>query len=298
MTDGLERGALPLSECPGGLDLQATLESGQSYCWWRADRRTYDAGTAGDDGWYETVVDGELLRAKQTGKELRWEATTDAVPLLRGLLRLDDDLDAIRATAADDDVVQAAYDNYWGLRIVADPFFPCLISFICSAQMHVSRIFGMQMALRERYGEEVVVDGETYHGFPAPGALAAASEEELRELNLGYRAPYVKRTAEMVAEGELTEADAAGLAYPAVREELTGFVGVGQKVADCVCLFSLSCLGAVPLDTWMHTAIEEHFPECEKGNYADTSEAFRERLGGEYAGYTQTYLFHHLRNEE
>ncbi len=298
MANGLSRGRVPLSELSGGLDLQATLESGQSYCWWRADERTYDAGTDGDDGWYETVVDGELLRARQTGDELRWEATTDAEPLLYELLRLDDDLHEIRATAADDDVVQNAYDSYAGLRIVADPFFPCLISFICSAQMHVSRIFEMQMALRRTYGEEIDVTGETYYDFPTPDALAAATEEELRELNLGYRAPYVQRTAQMVSDGELTESDVTGADYPAVREELTEFVGVGQKVSDCVCLFSLSCLEAVPLDTWMHTAIEEHFPECEQGNYEDTSAAFRERLGGAYAGYTQTYLFHHLRNEE
>jgi len=298
MANGLERGSIPLSELPGGIDLQATLESGQSYCWWRADERTYGAGTDGDDGWYETVVDGDLLRARQTDGELRWEATTDAEPLLSELLRLDDDLEEIRATAAADDVVQDAYDNYWGLRIVADPFFPCLISFICSAQMHVSRIFEMQMALRREYGEGIEVGERTYYDFPTPDALAAASEEELRDLNLGYRAPYVQRTAEMVAEGELTESDVAETGYPAVREELTEFVGVGQKVSDCVCLFSLSCLEAVPLDTWMHTAIEEHFPECERGNYADTSDAFRERLGGEFAGYTQTYLFHHLRNED
>jgi len=298
MSDRLERGAIPVSSCPGGLDLQATLESGQSYCWWRADRNTYDAGTDGDDGWYETVLDDELLRVRQRDGELRWEATTDATERLRELLRLDDDLNEIRATAPDDDVIQDAYDAFGGLRIVADPFFPCLISFICSAQMRVSRIFEMQMALRREFGTEVSVGEETYHGFPTPAALADASEEALRELNLGYRAPYVKRTATMVAEGELTESDVRGLAYPEVRERLTEFVGVGEKVADCVCLFGLSYLCAVPLDTWMYTAIEEHFPECERDSYADTAAAFRERLGGEYAGYTQTYLFHHLRTQE
>jgi len=62
-----------------------------------------------------------------------------------------------------------------------------------------------------------------------------------------------------------------------------------------VLLFSLEYLQAVPLDTWIRQTIEEYYPECDRGNYADTSRALRDRLGGEYAGYTQTYIFYHLR---
>ncbi|MFB6112327.1 MAG: DNA-3-methyladenine glycosylase, partial [Halobacteriaceae archaeon] len=115
---------------------------------------------------------------------------------------------------------------------------------------------------------------------------------------LGYRAPYVQSTAEMVADGELRAADVADLPYERARAALTDFVGVGQKVADCVCLFSLSHLEAIPLDTWMRTAIEEYYPDCARDSYAETSRAFRAALGGEYAGYTQTYLFYHLRTRD
>jgi N-glycosylase/DNA lyase len=88
------------------------------------------------------------------------------------------------------------------------------------------------------------------------------------------------------------------MAYEDAREWLTRFVGVGDKVADCVCLFSLGFLQAVPLDTWIRTAIAEHYPDCDRGGYAATSRAMREQLGGAYAGYAQTYLFHHLRTRE
>jgi N-glycosylase/DNA lyase len=62
-------------------------------------------------------------------------------------------------------------------------------------------------------------------------------------------------------------------------------------------LFSLGYLEAVPLDTWMQTTIAEHFPDCDRGSYATTSRAIRDALGGEYAGYAQTYVFHWLRND-
>ena len=297
----MERGTVDVGSLSGGIDLGATVESGQSYLWDREDGRMYEqTAVSGGDAWYWTTVrvddDPEVVRVRRTDGRLEWEATMDAGPHLEVLLGLDDDLPEIRETAPDDAVVEEAYDAYWGMRIVRDPAFPSLISFICSAQMRVARIHGMQQALRREFGESVSFDGDTYHAYPTPETLAAASEEALRELNLGYRAPYVKRSAEMVAGGEADPDSVAGLAYEDAREALTEFVGVGRKVADCILLFSLGYLEAVPLDTWIRTTIEEFYPDCEKGSYGDTSRAIREQLGGEYAGYTQTYLFHYLRS--
>jgi N-glycosylase/DNA lyase len=295
----VERGTIPIDTLPGGFDLQATVESGQSYCWTRADGRTYETERArGGSAWYWTTLDGAVIRARQADGTLEWEGTTDAESDLRDLLGLDDDLAAIRDGSPEDDLIDAAYDAYRGLRIVRDPFFPCLVSFICSAQMRVARIFEMQAALREAYGAELRVDGETYRAFPTPERLAGTTESDLRDLGLGYRAPYVRRTAEMVADGDLTRDDIDGLPYEEARDALTGFVGVGPKVADCVLLFSLGYLEAVPLDTWIETAIEEHYPDCAKGNYTETSRAIRERFGGTYAGYVQTYVFAYLRTRE
>jgi N-glycosylase/DNA lyase len=300
----LETGAIPLSEI-GPFDLQATLESGQSYLWDRPDGGMYGSLHAhGGDAWYETCVppvDGVtdermVVRVRQRDGALEWEATGDPVPVLTHLLRLDDDLDAILASTPDLPLLREAYDRYRGMRLVRDPPFACLISFICSAQMRVSRIHGMQRRLARTYGDSVVVDGRTYHAFPAPDQLAAATEADLRELKLGYRAPYVRRTAEMVADGEANPTDATGLAYEAARDYLTRFVGVGEKVADCVLLFSLGFLEAVPLDTWIRTAIADHYPDCDRGSYAETSRAIRDRFGGRYAGYAQTYVFYHLRS--
>jgi N-glycosylase/DNA lyase len=166
--------------------------------------------------------------------------------------------------------------------------------------MRVSRIHDMVTALAREYGETVRFPGpdgdeRTYHAFPTADSLAAATEDELRGLGLGYRAPYVQRTAEMVAGGEAHPDEARGTEYEDARESLTRFVGVGDKVADCALLFSLGYLEAVPLDTWIRTAIEDHYPDCARGNYRDTSRAIRERFGGDVAGYVQTYVFNYLR---
>jgi len=323
----METGTISVGDLRGGFDLQATLECGQSYCWEREDGGTYEDGNArGGEGWYATVVptgvhEGaragrdpttgddsrtdsdtatdraesyEVIRARQVDGELQWEGTTDARPYLSYLLGLDDDLEAI-FEGVDDPLLRRAYDQYEGLRIVRDPSFATLISFICSAQMRVLRIHRMQRALSNEFGKEVRFDGETYHAFPTPDRLAGATEAELRDLSLGYRAPYVKESAELVSDGVCHPADAEGMAYEAAREYLKQFVGVGDKVADCVLLFSLGYLEAVPLDTWIQTAIAEYYPDCDQGSYAETSKAIRAAFGGDFAGYVQTYVFYYLR---
>jgi N-glycosylase/DNA lyase len=300
----METGAVRVADLSGTFDLQSTVESGQSYCWHREDGRTYESLDAhGGSAWYATVLparhtptaEPEVLRVRQRDGSVEWEAGFDAADCLRALVRMDDDLEAIRAAAPDEPLVERALDAYDGMRLVRDPPFRCLVSFICSAQMRVERIHAMQRALAREFGSEIRFNGDTYHAFPTPERLAAADESELRELKLGYRAPYVQRTAEMVADGDRPEA-ALDVDYEDAREHLTRYVGVGEKVADCVCLFSLGFLEAVPLDTWIRTTIEEYYPDCAKDSYAETSRAIRERFGGEYAGYAQTYVFHYLRS--
>ncbi len=301
----MERGVIEADELAGPFDLQATVESGQSYLWDRLDGKMYTTSEAsGGQAWYETVVppiagvsdEQAVVRVRQINDDIEWESTTDAVDLLTHLLRLDDDLAAIASETPGEPMLERAFEQYAGMRLVRDPPFACLISFICSAQMRVGRIHGMQQRLAAEYGESVEFDGRTYQAFPTPEKLAARTEDELRGLSLGYRAPYVQRTAELVADGEADPAAAVDLDYEDARAYLTQFVGVGDKVADCVLLFSLGFLEAVPLDTWIQTAIAEHYPDCEQGNYKETSRAIRERFGGRYAGYVQTYVFHYLRN--
>lgn len=290
----MKEGAIELDGLAGGCALTATLESGQSYLWSRSDEGMYreppDNGT-----WYELTHEDGFVRVRNRDGRLEWEGTGDPEGVLADRLRLDDDLPAIYETVPDDPLLRAAIEYVPGMRLVRDPPFACLISFICSAQMRVERIHGMQRALTEAYGTPV--PGADTKAFPRPENLAAASEGELRELGLGYRAPYVLETARMVADGT-DPAAAAELPYEEARSYLTQFSGVGEKVADCVLLFSLDHLEAVPLDTWIRKSIERAFPSCARDSYADTSAAIRDQLGGAYAGYAQTYLFHYLRTSD
>ncbi|MFW5919227.1 MAG: DNA-3-methyladenine glycosylase family protein [Halanaeroarchaeum sp.] len=295
----METGSIPLAEIPGPVDLQATIESGQTFRWVRPDGRMYEEDVpTGGDAWYRTVLDGQAVELRQTETAIEWRARGDPTTAITRRLALDEEMTAMLEALPDDETVAAAWRAFPGLRVVDEPFFQTLVSFILSAQMRVERIHTLVRSLADRYGETHQLDGgESIAAFPTPSTLAAVPETELRDLGLGYRAPYVKSTAEMV-DGEILGADdIAGKPYEAARARTTEFVGVGEKVADCVLLFSLGYTEPVPLDTWIETALEEHFPEVPRGTYAETSRAIRERFGP-YPGVTQTYVFHYLRHRE
>jgi hypothetical protein len=144
----MDAGSIPIADLSGGFDLQATLESGQTFLWRRDDGRAYEeTDPSGGSAWYYTVVGGEgrstggtaapdtleVVRVRERDGLLEWEATFDADQLLVERLRLDDDLPAIFEAIPDDPLVAEARDTFPGLRLVDDPFFPCLVSFICSA---------------------------------------------------------------------------------------------------------------------------------------------------------------------
>jgi len=267
------------------VDVKNTLESGQSFLWTRDDKK---------DGWYSAVVDGEGLRVRDApeGRGVEYETTGLDEARVRELLGLDDHLDEIHASITDDERVARAVEEYGGMRVVSDPFFPCVVSFIISAQNRIPRIRKLVNEMAREWGEHVEGYG---HSFPSPETLAEVGEEPLRELGLGYRAPYVVESARLVADGEVLPDEIRALSYDEAHDAVQQLVGVGDKVGDCVLLFSLGFGEAVPLDTWMLKTVDEYYPEMAGETYDETADAFRARFG-EHAGYAQNYLFHYIRH--
>jgi len=168
----------------------------------------------------------------------------------------------------------------------------CLFSFICSSNNNIPRIHQMLSSFRETYGTflmEIPVrrEGEIrgtmpIFSFPDAAALAAATEEELRGLGLGYRAKYVVETRDLLAEcggeefllGLRAERDAA-----AVQAELIKFSGVGRKVADCVALFSLDQDDAIPVDVHVQNIASRDYDPTVLGEAKSLTPAIYQRVG-------------------
>jgi N-glycosylase/DNA lyase len=265
--------------------LADTLGCGQSFSW------------AKEGNGYVNADLGQVVYIEQRGQRLLFETSMDCDVDIQSLLGLNDPINRIRSNLARDDIMRQSMAFAPGLRIVRDPFFSCLISFICSIWKNIPAIQLSMDRIRRQWGPEYSFRGMTYYGMPSPEAFAEASIEELRELGLGFRAKYIKKTAEAIATGFIDTDALQDLTYEEARRELKSLHGVGDKVADCVCLFSLGRLEAFPIDIWIERVIEQHYGIfAHTGNSYSRKSAAARAYFGEYAGYAQEYLYHYARS--
>ena len=270
-------------------DLEATMTCGQTFCWHRISGKLYEDGKPH----FYTFRDGKplIVEQKNSGEIIaKTELDKSEVEEALGLHK---DLESVFSTFPEDENLSTAREELWGLRIIQDEFFPCLISYLCSPQMRIPRIKEMHNKMAEEFGEVREINGVEMRRFPTLEELSKASEDQLRELGVGYRAKYIVESVKILQE-DFNVQKFEDLNYEESREYMKDLYGVGDKVADCVLLFSLGFHEAYPIDTWAQKALEKNYPELHTGDYSETSRNMREYFG-KHAGYAQEYLFHAAR---
>ena len=147
-----------------------------------------------------------------------------------------------------------------GIRILRQDLWEMIITFLISQQNNISRIRGCIDRLCKKYGTKMTAEETEYYSFPSPGQLATATEEDLRALGMGYRARYIVETTESILNGEVSLEKLYQMKYyRRAKKELMKLSGVGEKVADCICLFALHHMDAFPIDTHIRQVLEEHY---------------------------------------
>ena len=169
-----------------------------------------------------------------------------------------------------------------GIRILRQDPWEMLVTFIISQRKSIPAIQQAVELLAERFGETVVTPYETIHTFPTAVQLAAAGQEDLAACKLGYRVPYVRDSVARVLSGQIDLAALADLPDAELFEALKTIRGVGNKVANCICLFAYGRMGAAPIDTWIHKIIAREYGGCNPFPGC-----------GEYAGILQQFAFYY-----
>ena len=261
-------------------DLAVTLGSGQVFHW---DK--FGDGFMG-------AIDARAVYVEQRGTVL---ATTGDERIVANYFALDHPLRDICASFPSDPAMNAAREFCCGLRIIRQPKWECLASFICSSMKQVAHIRQISRKLRERFGEPREINGAVVRTFPGAERIAASSEKALRKCALGYRAKNLLATARQIASGAVNLESLETLGDADLRGSLCELPGVGAKVANCVMLFAYERLSAFPIDVWIERVLrEKYFPRARKLNAARL-QAFTQEYFGDHGGYAQQYLFHHAR---
>jgi N-glycosylase/DNA lyase len=273
-------------------DLEQTLNSGQVFHWEKAGNGF--VGTIDNRAIY-VEQRGKILRASGGGFKLDCLKQSSLSASVAHYFALDHPLAGICASFPQDPVMNAARDFCRGLRIIRQPKWECLATFICSSMKQVAHIRQISAALRNRFGRQRKIASRVVCTFPSPQRLAGASETELRECKLGYRAKNLRATAQLVSSGECNLEAWSALPDARLKDALCALPGVGAKIANCVMLFAYERLRAFPIDVWIERVLRQSYLRDRKKMTARRLREFSETYFGEHGGYAQQYLFHHAR---
>jgi len=267
-------------------DVTATLSSGQAFRWRKAGESW--VGVIGRH-WVRLCSDGTSIRAETAEPVSDWT-------WLAEYLQLDTDLGAVLRGFPQDEPMRAAVQACRGLRLLRQDPWECLASFICSSTKQIVQIQQIISLLCERYGELVMtpMGHPATQAFPSAQSIGQLAEADLRACKMGFRAPYLLRAAQEVADGKLELASLETMSVEQARERLMLLPGVGRKIADCVLLFAYGFQSAFPVDVWVMKGLRQLYFRRRRVNLKRL-QRFSAEYFGPNGGYAQQYLFHYMR---
>lgn len=211
------------------------------------------------EGWFYGIVKGNLIKVRNAKGGIEFQSSDPEESLesdVSDYFRLNQDItpihDKMRKASLGDLV-----GDYGGSRILRQDPWECLVAYACSQNNNVERITEIVERIAKRYGKPCTLDGVTHYSFPPPDRLAKVSLKELKGLSLGLnRAELIFNLATHVTEGKLSLDALTRSSYTEAMNRLMEYRGIGQKIAACVCLFSLGWDEAFPVDTHIAAGLE------------------------------------------
>ncbi len=256
----------------GEIDLDHTLSCGQAFRWRKQEGR------------WKGIVAGKEIVLEQMGEEIDVQ-TSLSDRAICDYFRCGDDTEDIFAEIGKDGYVAKLLRQYRGLRLLRQDPWECSTSYILATYANVPRIIQMVERVCRTFGDQL--SEETY-SFPTPEQILKKSDQA-GTCGLGYRCERFVEFARCVHEGEVDFESLKRADYLECVNELSHFDGIGNKVADCVAIFSLDQLEAFPIDVRIGRVLEQRYGI--EGSYRKTSAWARQHFG-RYAGYAQEYIYY------
>lgn len=284
-----EENNLVILEDTQNFDARAIFTCGQAFRWYEEK-----------DGSFTTVHLGRVLNVLNEENRVVFKGTNleEFKEIWVDYFDLNTNYKEIRKILSGNEILVNAMEYGKGIRILNQNHFEMLISFIISANNMIPRIKKSIEVISMRYGKFICEDeNRKYYSFPTVEELSNATVEDLREFaKVGFRDKRIFDTVNMILNDKIDLNSFESLETDILREELLKFSGVGNKVADCIMLFSYKRGEVFPVDVWIKRVMEKLFIKQETPVKKIAKEA--DRIFGKYAGYAQQYLFYYGREEK
>lgn len=268
-------------------NIEHILECGQCFRFYKRSEKDYII-----------VVYDRILRITQDEDKIVFHNSNreDFDSIWTKYFDLERDYSSIKKVLSDkDEHLHRAVTEKDGIRILQQDTWEALISFIISQNKSIAHIKKLIEDISKQYGTYISnEEGIDYYTFPTIEQLSQASEQDLRDIKVGFRAPYIVDACKKVANKEVDLNKLANMDINDAKKELMKIKGVGPKVADCVLLFGANRHEVFPTDVWIKRIMEYYYFGCE--TKIEVIHKFAVEHYGMLAGFAQQFLFYYARD--
>jgi N-glycosylase/DNA lyase len=248
-----------------------------------------------EDGSYTGVVSGKVINVSQEGSKVVFDnLTLDDYHIVKEYFDMDTDYEIIKEKVSTDDIMKKAIDFGCGIRILNQDEWETMISFMISANNRIPMIKKVIENLSCNFGSFITnYRGRDYYSFPTPRQLAEAPVEKILECKAGFRASRIKEAAERFLVEKDIIYNLKNKNYQEGLDYLKTYCGIGDKVANCILLFSMKQFDTFPVDVWVRRVMQTLY--VDKDTNDKEIRRFAEEKFGDFSGYAQQYLFYYAR---
>ena len=233
-------------ECDN-FDLKQIAESGQCFRWFEKSKSIPR---------YNIVANGKVLDIMQNNNCFYLSCTQGEYDTFwHSYFDLNTNYEQFGQTIDSNDAfLSSAYQHGSGIRILRQPLWETIVSFIISQRKSIPAIKTSIERLCRAYGDKI--EGTEYYSFPEPEQLLNMTKDDC---SLGYRLPYINELAKKVINGEFDLKQLYKLDYESAKNQLLSMCGIGEKVANCILLFGLGHIEAFPVDVWIGKILNQYY---------------------------------------
>ena len=269
-------------------NLNHIFECGQCFRW---EKQIDDS--------YIGIIEDTVLRVAIKNKKLAVEGITKKEDIKEFLIEyfdLNNDYSAIKSKLSNvDQNLKTSIEYGYGIRILKQNLFECIISYIISANNNIPRIKKIINNISKKFGEEVVFEGNKYYLFPSIEQLSKGNIEDFKAAGAGFRDIRIYNTTQAIYSGSFSLDNLYEIeSIDELEKELLKLDGVGPKVANCIMLFALKRFDVFPIDVWVRRVMNDlyiHAKDENKINNKEILKIARDKFG-DLSGLAQQYLFY------
>lgn len=248
------------------------------------------------DNSYTVVAKGKVINIAKQNEDIIINNTNaeDFIDIWQDYFDLDTDYTNIKLWLDNDDIMKKAISFGHGIRILNQDEFEIIISFMISANNRIPMIKKVIENLSYNFGDKIgEYNGKLYYSFPTEEQLAKADIDIIRSCKAGFRSERIKEAAMRIVDERDIVYKLKEKSYEEALEYLLSYKGIGNKVANCILLFSMKQFSTFPVDVWVRRVMQELY--VPKTTSDKQIREFAEHKFGSLSGYAQQYLFYYAR---